>query len=106
MEHDEIVSQYRKEFEKPLAGIREDPFFREDNFQEEPWYGEFLIYTRIGVCQPAPEHVQQVQKALKIMGFSTHAVERGGKMYVLPGEERGRQAAEKKPRAQERGDER
>ena len=38
MEHDEIVSEYRRELEKPLEEIREDPFFRADNFQEEPWY--------------------------------------------------------------------
>lgn len=101
MEHDEIVSEYRRELEKPLEEIREDPFFRADNFQEEPWYGAFLLYTRIGVCQPAPEHVLKVQKALKMMGYPTHTSERGGKVYVMPGE-----ARSVKHRAQERSDER
>lgn len=106
MEHDEIVREYRKEFEKPLADVREDPFFRADNFREEAWYGAFLLFTRIGVCQPAPEHVEKVQKALKIMGYSTHAAQRDGKVYVMPGELRQDKTAENKPKPRERGEER
>ena len=76
----------RKVLETPLEDIREDVFFRADNFQNEPWYGEFQIYRNLGVCQPKPEHVLEVQKALKVMGYHTHAAERNGKTYLLPGE--------------------
>ena len=76
----------RKVLETPLEDIREDVFFRADNFQNEPWYGEFQIYRNLGVCQPKPEHVLEVQKALKVMGYPTHAAERNGKTYLLPGE--------------------
>ena len=106
MKHDEIVYQYRKEFEKPLAGIREDPFLRADNFREEAWYDEFLLYTRIGGCRPAPEHILEVQKALKLMGYPTHTAEHEGKLYVLPGEEHGQRDSVKKLVTRERSDER
>lgn len=76
----------RKVLETPLEDIREDVFFRADNFQDEPWYGEFQIYRNLGVCQPKPEHALEVQKALKVMGYPTHAAERNGKTYLLPGE--------------------
>lgn len=76
----------RKVLETPLEDIREDVFFRADNFQNEPWYGEFQIYRNLGVCQPKPEHALEVQKALKVMGYPTHAAERNGKTYLLPGE--------------------
>ena len=42
--------------EKPIEEIREDIFFRPDNFQEEPWYGEFQMFLAVGVCQPPKEH--------------------------------------------------
>ena len=73
--------------EKPLEDIREDMFFRADNFQDEPWYGDFQIYRNLGVCQPRPEHALEVQKALKVMGYPTHTAEQNGKLYLLPGEE-------------------
>lgn len=76
----------RKVLETPLEEIREDVFFRADNFQNEPWYGDFQIYRNLGVCQPKPEHALEVQKALKVMGYPTHAAERNGKTYLLPGE--------------------
>lgn len=76
----------RKVLETPLEDIREDVFFRADNFQDKPWYGDFQIYRNLGVCQPKPEHVLEVQKALKVMGYPTHAAERNGKTYLLPGE--------------------
>ena len=71
----------RKVLETPLEDIREDVFFRADNFQDEPWYGDFQIYRNLGVCQPKPEHALEVQKALKVMGYPTHAAERNGKTY-------------------------
>lgn len=86
MTRDEIC---REVLEKPLGEITEDPFFRADNFMDKPWYNEFMIYRNLGVCQPEPKHVPEVQKALKVMGYSTHTTERNGKVYLLPGEERG-----------------
>ena len=78
----------RRVLETPLEEIQEDSFFRADNFMYEPWYNEFMIYRNLGVCQPEPEYVLEVQKALKVMGYSTHVAERGGQLYLLPGEER------------------
>lgn len=77
---------YCEELKKPLKDIKEDIFFRADNFQDAPWYGEFLNFTRIGICHPASEHVLEVQKALKIMGYLSHTSEHNGKIYVVPGE--------------------
>lgn len=86
-DHD-ITVEYRAELAKPIEEIREDIFFRADNFQNEPWYGDFQLYLVIGVCEPAPEHVIEVRKALKLMGYPSHAVIGEGKTYILPGEER------------------
>lgn len=74
--------------EKPLEEIQEDIFFRPDNFQGQPWYNDFMIYRNLGVCQPKPEHALEVQKALKVLGYPTHAAVRNGKTYLLPGEGR------------------
>lgn len=78
--------EYRALMAKPIEEIREDIFFRPDNFQEEPWYGEFQMFLAIGVCQPPEEYALQVRKALKVMGFLTHTAVREGKTYILPGE--------------------
>ena len=72
--------------EKPIEEIREDIFFRPDNFQEEPWYDQFQLFLAIGVCQPPKEHPWQVRKALKVMGFDTHTEIRKGKTYIPSGE--------------------
>ena len=80
--------EYRELMAKPIDEIREDIFFRADNFQDEPWYGDFQMYMAIGVCQPSEEHALQVRKALKVMGFPTHIANRDDKTYVLPGEVR------------------
>lgn len=77
---------YQEELNKPLEEIREDIFFRADNFAEEEWYDDILLYTRLGVCKPKPEQVETVQKALKILGFPTHVVCRGNKNCLVPGE--------------------
>lgn len=78
--------EYNELMAKPLEEIREDIFFRPDNFQDEPWYGEFQMFMRLGVCQPPEEYAMQIRKALKVMGFTTHTVRRDGKTYILPGE--------------------
>ena len=76
----------REVLEKPLKEIQQDIFFRPDNFQDQPWYGEFRIYLSLGVCRPAPEHALEVQKALRVMGYPTHTAEKDGQLYLLPGE--------------------
>ena len=48
--------EYRELMAKPIDEIREDIFFRADNFQDEPWYGDFQMYMAIGVCQPPEEY--------------------------------------------------
>ena len=81
-----IQDECRELLAKPIEAIREDIFFRPDNFRDEPWYEEFQIFLAIGVCQPPEEHVLQLRKALKMMGFLTHTASREGKTYIFPGE--------------------
>lgn len=81
-------ADYREILNKPLEKITEDVFFRADNFQNEPWYGDFKLYLFTGVCQPKPEHILELQKALKIMGYPTHTFKYDGKLFVVPGEVR------------------
>ena len=85
-------NEYRELMEKPIEEIREDIFFRPDNFQHELWYGDFQMYMTVGICQPPEEHALQVRKALKVMGYDTHTVSRDGRTYILPGDGRGRRA--------------
>lgn len=60
-----------------------DIFFRADNFKEEPWYEEFQIFLRIGVCKPAPEHLENVKSALYQMGYETVTESlRNGEIYL------------------------
>jgi len=80
-----IQNECRELMEKPIEEIREDIFFRPDNFQDEPWYGEFRLFLAIGVCQPPEEYILQVRKALKVMGFITHTSVREGRTCILPG---------------------
>lgn len=79
-----IQDECRVLLEKPLEEIREDIFFRPDNFQEEPWYDDFQMFLAIGVCQPLEEHALHVRKGLKVMGFDTRATIRDGKTYIVP----------------------
>ena len=74
------------EWNRPLNEIREDLFFRPENFQHEPWYSDFEMYLHIGICQPKPEHVLEIRKALKIMGYPTHVTKHDGKLFLAPGE--------------------
>ncbi len=93
--------EYRELMAKPIDEIREDIFFRYDNFRDEPWYEDFQMYLAIGVCTPSEEHALQVRKALKIMGYATHTTVRDGKTYVVPGEVR---QATQEPKAKSRHD--
>lgn len=74
-----------------MEEIKQDIFFRADNFQHEDWYGDFMIYMNIGVCQPLPKHSLEVQKALKIMGYKTLITEHDGKTYIVPEKNRSKQ---------------
>ena len=78
--------EYRALMAKPIEEISEDIFFRPDNFQEEPWYGDFQMFLTIGACQPPGEYTLQVRKALKVMGYDTHTALREGKTFTRPGE--------------------
>lgn len=93
--------EYRELMAKPIDEIREDVFFRPDNFRDEPWYGDFQMFMVIGVCQPPEEYALQVRKALKIMGYDTYTAIRDGKTCVLPEEVR---QAEQKPKARNQPD--
>ncbi len=81
-----LQDEYRELMAKPIEEVREDIFFRPDNFREEPWYGDFQMFLAIGVCQPPEEYTLQVRKALKVMGYDTHPELREGKTFILPGE--------------------
>ena len=89
--------EYRELMAKPIDEIREDIFFRADNFRDEPWYDDFQMYMAIGVCQPQEEHALQIRKALRVMGLPTHIANRDGKIFILPGEVR-QAAQEPKPK--------
>lgn len=77
---------YESALDKPLEQITEDLFLRADAFEDAPWYEEFQMFRHIGVCQPQSKHLLNVQKALKMMGYTTHLMERNGGTYVVPGE--------------------
>jgi len=83
-----VEDEYRELMAKPIDEIREDIFFRPDNFRDEPWYGDFQMYMAVGVCVPQEEYALQVRKALKIMGYDTHTTVQDGKTCVVPGKVR------------------
>ena len=60
-----IQDECRTLLAKPIEDIRQDIFFRADNFREEPWYGQFRIFLAIGVCQVPQEEALPVRKRLK-----------------------------------------
>ena len=92
--------EYRALMAKPIDEIKEDIFFRYDNFRDEPWYEDVQMYRAVGVCVPAAEHALQVRKVLKILGYATHTTVRDGTTYVVPGEVRQAQ----QPKAKNRHD--
>lgn len=83
-QRDDFIADILK---KPLSEISEDIFSRPDNFQNEPWYDDFDLFLHIGTCQPKPEYVLDIQKALKVMGFTTHTSEINGELFLVPGQE-------------------
>lgn len=89
-------NRYDGLFEKSLDEIKEDIFFRPENFKDEKWYGDFRMFLAIGTCTPAKESLSEVQKALKIMGFLTHPKEHDGKNFLVPGREAEKPSANRK----------
>ena len=77
-------AEYQKLFETPVEEIQEDIFFREDNFRKERWYGDLQVYTTLGVCSPKKEDVENLRKALKVLGYQTKPVSRPEGIYLVP----------------------
>ena len=63
----DFEAEYRRIFETPIEQIKEDVFFRADNFEKESWYGDLQMYLAIGVCKPDRDCVADLQKALKVL---------------------------------------
>lgn len=76
--------EYKSLFEKPLDEIKEDIFFRADNFENEKWYDDLQTYMSIGICEPNRDSVNDLQKALKVLGYSAHTKEHNGKLFLVP----------------------
>ena len=77
-------------FAKPIEEITHDPFFRVDNFKDEKWYGDLKMFLSIGMCSTTKRKSDEMQKALKVLGYSSHTQEKDGKLFLLPGAERPR----------------
>lgn len=73
---------------------KEDMFLRVDAFKDKPWYGDVVLFTRIGVCKTKVEHAPDVYKALKQLGYSVRLKTKDGELYILP-------AKDKKPKETE-----
>lgn len=95
-------AEYRRIFETPLEQIREDMFFRADNFEKERWYGDLQMYLAIGVCKPDRDCVADLQKALKVLGFPTRISENDGEPFLLPQRERQKQTPPRQKQERER----
>lgn len=80
----DFETEYRKIFEMPLEEIKEDIFFRVDNFQNERWYGDLQMFMAIGVCESDRESASNLQKALKVIVYTTQTKERNGRLYLVP----------------------
>ena len=88
----DFETEYRRIFETPLEEIKEDIFFRADNFEHETWYGDLQMYLAIGVCKTDRGSVSDLQKALKVLGYSTQTREIDGDVFLVPQRERQKQS--------------
>lgn len=95
-------AEYRRIFETPLEQIKEDVFFRADNFKNEKWYGDLQMYLAIGVCKPDRDCVADLQKALKVLGCNTRIRENDGEPFLLPQRERQKQTPTRQKQERER----
>ena len=98
----DFEAEYRRIFETPLEEIKEDIFFRADNFQNEKWYGDLQIYRAIGVCKPEKDCVPDLQKALKVLGFPAQTREIDGDLFLVPQRERQKQTPPRQKQEMER----
>lgn len=98
----DFETEYRRIFETPLEEIKEDIFFRADNFENETWYGDLQMYLAIGVCKPDRGSVSDLQKALKVLGYSTQTREIDGELFVIPQRERQKQTPPRHKQEMER----
>lgn len=98
----DFETEYRRIFETPLEEIKEDIFFRVDNFENETWYGDLQMYLAIGVCKPDRGSVPDLQKALKVLGYSTQTREIDGELFVIPQRERQKQTPPRHKQEMER----
>lgn len=98
----DFEAEYRRIFEMPLEQIREDMFFRADNFEKERWYGDLQMYLAIGVCKPDRGCVADLQKALKVLGYNTRISENDGEPFLLPQRERQKQTPPRQKQERER----
>lgn len=80
----DFEAEYRKIFETPLEEIKEDIFFRADNFKNEAWYGDLQMYLAIGVCKPDRGSMPDLQKALKVLGYPTQISENDEELFLIP----------------------
>ena len=78
------MTSYSKLLEKDIEEICVCPCLSPDVFQPAPWYDSFQIYTDIQTCHPRPEHVVEVQKALKLFGYDTRTVDIRGELHLVP----------------------
>ncbi len=98
----DFETEYRRIFETPLEEIKEDIFFRADNFENETWYGDLQMYLAIGVCKPDRGSVQDLQKALKVLGCPTRTREIDGDLFLVPQGERQKQTPPRHKQEMER----
>lgn len=98
----DFETEYRRIFETPLEEIKEDIFFRVDNFENETWYGDLQMYLAIGVCKPDRGSVSDLQKALKILGCPTQTREIDGDLFLVPQRERQKQTPPRHKQEMER----
>ncbi|MEH2949195.1 hypothetical protein AALD74_14295 [Lachnospiraceae bacterium 48-21] len=98
----DFEAEYRRIFETPIEQIKEDVFFRADNFEKESWYGDLQMYLAIGVCKPEKDCVADLQKALKVLGYPTRISENDGEPFVLPQRERQKQTPPRHKQEMER----
>ncbi len=98
----DFETEYRRIFETPLEEIKEDIFFRADNFEHETWYGDLQMYLAIGVCKTDRGSVSDLQKALKVLGYSTQTREIDGDVFLVPQRERQKQTPPRHKQEMER----
>ena len=70
------------------VSAKEDLFLRVDAFKEKLWYGDLIMFSRIGVCKTKPECAPEVCKALNQLGYSVRLKAKDGELYVFPAKDK------------------